>query len=84
MQLKLTCRSFQRTSNDILEEESKSPQVSVTVVKERSSKEYIENFRSTSRDEDHLGHEKSSNMKNCMMRLPKKVRGLKHTPVMWH
>ena len=58
MQLNLTCRSFQRTSNDNLEEEPEASQVRDTVAKERTSEEYKENGRSTSRDEDHLGHEK--------------------------
>ena len=82
MQLNLACRSFRRTSNDSSEEEPEAPRVRDTVAKEKVSEEYKDNGRSTSRDEDHLGHEKSSNMKNCMMRLPKKVRGLKHTLVM--
>ena len=58
MQLNLTCRSFQRTSNDSSEEEPEYPWVRDTVAKERSLEEYKENGRSTSRDEDHLGHEK--------------------------
>ena len=58
MQLNLTCRSFQRTSNDSLEEEPKSSRVKDTIANERSLEEYKENIRSTSRDEDHLGHEK--------------------------
>ena len=37
MQLKLTCRSFQRTSNDSLEEDS---WVRYTMKKERDSEEY--------------------------------------------
>ena len=42
------------------------------IVKERASEEYKENDRSTSRNEDHLGHVKSSKMKNNMMILSKK------------
>ena len=57
MQLKLTCRSFRRTSNDSSEEQPKLPG-SDTVAKERASEEYKENDRSTSRDEYHLGHKK--------------------------
>ena len=57
MQMNLTCRSFQRTSNDNSEEEPEASWVKDTA-KERASKEYKENGRSTSRDEDHLGHEK--------------------------
>ena len=82
MQMNLTCRSCQRTSNNSSEEEPKAPWVRDTIEKERASKEYKENSRSTSRDEDHLGHEKSSKMENSMTRLPNKVRGLRHTPVM--
>ena len=55
MQLKLTCRSFQRTSNDSLEEEHEASRVKDTIVKERASEEYKENGRSTSRDETTLG-----------------------------
>ena len=84
MQMNLTCRSFWRTSNDSLEEEPEAPKFRDIVMKERASEEYKENGRSISRDEDHLGHEKSSKMKNSMMRLPKKERGLRHTLVMWH
>ena len=58
MQLNLTCRSFQRTSNYSLEEEPKVSQVRDTVVKERASEEYKENGRSTLRDEDHIGNDK--------------------------
>ena len=42
MQLNLTCRSFQRTSDDNLEEEFESPQVRDTMVEERASEEYKE------------------------------------------
>ena len=76
MQLNLICRSFQRTSNDSSEEELEDSWVKDTVPKERASKEYKKNGISTSRDEDHLGHEKSSKMKNSMTRLSKKERGL--------
>ena len=58
MQMNLTCRSFQRTSNDSSKEEPKASRVKDTVAKERASKEYKENDRSTSRYEYHLGHEK--------------------------
>ena len=58
MQINLTFRSFQRTSNDISKEEPKASWVKDTIAKERASKEYKENGRSTSRDEDQLGHEK--------------------------
>ena len=58
MQLKLTCISFQRTANNILEEEPKYSRVKDATTKEIYSKEYKENDRSTSRHEDHLGHEK--------------------------
>ena len=82
MQIKLTCRSFQRTSNESSKEEPEASQVRDTVTKERASEEYKENGRSTSRDEDHLGHEKSSKMKNSMTRLPNNARGLRHSLVM--
>ena len=82
MQLNLTCRSFRRTSNDISEEEPEASRVKDTVAKERASEEYKENGISTSRDEDHLGHEKQSKMKNSMTRLPNKSIGLRNTPVM--
>ena len=42
----------------VQEEEHKDSQVRDTIAKERASEEYNENDRSTSRDEDHLGHEK--------------------------
>ena len=58
MKMNLTCRSFQIMSDDSSEEEPKASLVRNTVVKERASEEYKENSRSTSRDEDHLGHEK--------------------------
>ena len=58
MQLNLTCRSFQRTSNDSSEEEPEDSWVKDTIAKERASEEYKENGRSTSRDEDHLRHKK--------------------------
>ena len=80
MQLNLTCRSFQRTSNDSSKEQPKLPR-SETVAKERASEEYKENDRSTLRDEYHLGNEKSSKMKNSMMIFPNKERGLRHTLV---
>ena len=51
------------------------------MAKERASEEYKENDRSTSIHEDHLGHKKSTKMKNSMTRLPKKERGLRHTLV---
>ena len=41
-----------------LEEEPEASQVKDTMAKERASEEYNENSRSTSRDEDHLEHEK--------------------------
>ena len=84
IQLNLTCISFRRTSNDGSKEEPEAFRGEDTVAKERASEEYKDNGRSTSRDEDHIGHEKSSNMKNSMMRLPKKARGLEHTPFMLH
>ena len=37
MQLNLTCRSFQRTSNDISEEEPETSRVKDTIAKERYS-----------------------------------------------
>ena len=77
----MTCRSFRRTSNDSLEEEPEAPWVRDIVVKEKASEEYKKNGRSTSRDEEHIGNEKSSNMNNNMTRLPKKVIGLRHTQV---
>ena len=83
MQLNLTCRSFRRTSNDSSEREPEASWVRDTMAKERALGEYKENGRSTSRDEYHLGHDKTYKMKNNMMRLPKKVRCLRHTPVMW-
>ena len=58
MQMNLTCRTCQRTSNDSSEEEPEASRVKDTMAKERASEEYKENDRSTSRDEDHLGHEK--------------------------
>ena len=42
MQLNLTCRSFQRTSNDGSEEEPKASRVKDTIVKERASEDYKE------------------------------------------
>ena len=45
MQLNLTCRSFQRTSNVSLEEEPKASRVKDTIAKERASEEYKENGR---------------------------------------
>ena len=50
MQLKLTCISFQRTSNDSSEEELEASRVKDTVAKEIASEEYKENDRSTSRN----------------------------------
>ena len=82
MQLNLTCRSIQRTSNDSLEEEPEASWVKDTMAKERASKEYKENGRSTSRDECHLGNEKLYKMKNSMMRIPKKSKGLRYNLVM--
>ena len=58
MQMNLTCISFQRTSNNSSEEEPKDFRVKDTIAKERSSEEYKENGRSTSRAQDHIGHEK--------------------------
>ena len=58
MKIKLTCRSFQRTSNDSSKKEPEASQVKDTMAKERASEEYKENGRSTLRDEDHLGYEK--------------------------
>ena len=58
MKLNLTCRSFQKTSNDSLEEKPQASRIRDTVAKERALEEYKENGRPTSRDEDHLGHEK--------------------------
>ena len=55
MQMNLTCRLFQRTSNDSSKEEPKASRVKDTMAKERASEEYKENGRSTLRDEDHLG-----------------------------
>ena len=57
---------YRRTSDDssiftpisIHEEELESSWVKDTMEKERASEEYEENGISTSRDEDHLGHEK--------------------------
>ena len=60
---------FRRTSDDSSEEEPEDSRVKDTIAKERASEEYKENGRSTSRNEDHLVHEKSSKMKNSMMRL---------------
>ena len=48
MQLKVTCKSFQRTSNDSSEEEREAPRVRDTVEKERASEEDKEKGRSTS------------------------------------
>ena len=45
MQLNLTCRSFQRTSNDSSEEEPEASWVKDTIAKERNSEEYKENDR---------------------------------------
>ena len=81
MQMNLTCKSCQRTSNDSSEEEPEASWVKDTMVKERALEEYKDNGKSTSRDEDHLGHKKSSKIKNSMTRLPKKERGLRHTLV---
>ena len=58
MQMNLTCRSFQRISNDSSKEEPKASCIKETIWKERASEEYKENGRSISRDEDHLGHKK--------------------------
>ena len=59
---------FRRTSDDssvrrynpisIHEDELEAYQVKDTIAKEKSSEEYKENGRSTTRDEDHLEHEK--------------------------
>ena len=51
MQMNLTCRSCQRISNDISEEEPEASRVKDTMAKERASKEYKGNGRYTSRDE---------------------------------
>ena len=82
LQMILNCRSFQRTSNNSSEGELEASQVKDTIAKERVFEEYKENGRSTLRDEDHLGHENYSKMKNSMTILPKKARGLRHTLVM--
>ena len=58
MKINLTCRSYQRTSNDNSEEEHEASRVKDAMAKERASAEYKENGRSTSRDENHVGHEK--------------------------
>ena len=71
-----------RTSNDSSEEEPEAPRLRDTVAEERASEEYKEKGRSTSRNEDYLGHERSPKMKKSMTRLPKKLRCLGHTPVM--
>ena len=83
MQLDLTCRSFRRTSNDSSEEEPEALRVRYTMSKERDSEEYKENGRSTMRNEDYIGHKRSSKIKKSMAELPKKVICLGHTPVMW-
>ena len=70
-QINLTCRSFQRTSNDSSEEEPEASWVRDTVAKERALEEYKENGRSTSINEDHLGHKRSSKIKKSMTKLPK-------------
>ena len=54
MRMNLTCRSCQRTSND---SSPKASRVKDTMEKERDSKDSKENSRSTSIDEEHLGHE---------------------------
>ena len=58
MQMNLSFRSFQITSNDSSEEEPEASQVKDTIMKERALEEYKENGRSTSRYEYQLGHEK--------------------------
>ena len=58
MQMNLTCRSFQRTSNNSSEEELEASWVKETMTKERTSKWYKENGIYTSRDEYHLRHDK--------------------------
>ena len=82
IQLNLTFRSFRRTSKENSKEEHEALRVRYTMSKERDSEEYKENGRSTMRNEDHIGHKRSSKIKNSMTGLPKKVRGLGHTPVM--
>ena len=54
MRMNLTCRLCQRTGNNSSKEELEASQVKDTIVKERVSKEYKVNGRSTLRDEDHL------------------------------
>ena len=54
---------FQRTSDDNskftpIKHEPEAPKVKDTMEKEISLEEHEENSRSTSRDEEHLGHEK--------------------------
>ena len=56
MKMNLTCRSFQKTSNDSSEEEHEDSRVKDTIEKERASEEYKENSRSTLIDVDHLGN----------------------------
>ena len=45
IKMNLTCRSFQRTSNDNSKEEPEASRVKDTIAKERDSKEYKENGR---------------------------------------
>ena len=47
MQLNLTCRSFQRTSNDSSKEELEASRVKDTMAKERASGEYKDNYRNS-------------------------------------
>ena len=65
MQLNLTCRLFQITSNDGSKEEPEAPGVRDTVTKERDPEEDKEKDISTSINEDHLGHKISSNIKGA-------------------
>ena len=45
MKMNLTCRSFQRTSNDSSEEEPEASWVKDTIAKERAIEEYTDNGR---------------------------------------
>ena len=54
--MNLTCRSWKITSNDCSEKEPEASWVKDTMAKERTSKEYKENGKSTLRDEYHLGN----------------------------
>ena len=52
MQMNLTCRSFQRTSNDSSEEEPEASRVKDTIQKERASEDYKENEPSSYEEVD--------------------------------